>query len=128
MFSLLSPISFAFGPFLLSCLLCGFPSSSVSSFLSPSSSFFPFPFFLLALSSSPVFIFLLPRFMLSFFLPPAALSFDCHYSLPRSVPSFPPDAEALSWLGGLEASSWALMLGGGVFLPDFGAQLLIYPN
>ena len=40
----------------------------------------------------------------------------------------PPDAEALSWLGGLGAGSWALMLGGGVFLPDLGAQLLVYPN
>ena len=26
----------------------------------------------------------------------------------------PPDAEALSWLGGLETCSWALMLGGDV--------------
>ena len=34
---------------------------------------------------------------------------------------YPPDAEALPWLGGLGASSWALMLGGGVFLPDLGA-------
>ena len=42
--------------------------------------------------------------------------------------SHPPDAEALSWLGGLGAGSWALMLGGGVFLPDLGAQLLVYPN
>ena len=40
----------------------------------------------------------------------------------------PPDAEALSWLGGLGAGSWALMLGGGVFLPDLGVQLLVYPN
>ena len=40
----------------------------------------------------------------------------------------PPDAEALSWLGGLGADSWALMLGGGVFLLDLGAQLLVYPN
>ena len=40
----------------------------------------------------------------------------------------PPDAEALSWLGGLGAGGWALMLGGGLFLPDLGAQLLVYPN
>ena len=40
----------------------------------------------------------------------------------------PPDAEALSWLGGLGAGSWTLMLGSGVFLPDLGAQLLVYPN
>ena len=88
---LLSPISFAFSPFLLSCLLCGFPSLSVSSFLSPSSSSsFPFHFFLLALSLFPVFVYLL----LSFLLPPAALflSFGCHYSLPplpSSVPLIP---------------------------------------
>ena len=46
----------------------------------------------------------------------------------RPLRSAPPDAEALSWLGGLGAGSWALMLGGGVFLPDLGAQLLVYPN
>ena len=43
-------------------------------------------------------------------------------------PVVPPDAEALSWLGGLGAGSWALMLGGHVFLPDLGVQLLVYPN
>ena len=60
---LLSPNSFAFGPF-------SFPVSFVVSLLhlfllSPSSSSsFPFHFFLLALSSFPVFVFLFPRFML----------------------------------------------------------------
>ena len=80
-------ISFAFGPFLLSCLLCGFHSASVSSLLSPSpSSSFPFLFFLLALSSFPMFIFLLPRFLLSFLLPPALPFFP----LAAPTPSPPP--------------------------------------
>ena len=61
------PFSFAFCPFLLSCFLCGFPSSSVSSFLPPPPSFssFPFHFFLLALSSFPIFAFLFPALLSS---------------------------------------------------------------
>ena len=78
------PISFAFGPVLLSCLLCSFPLSSVSSFLSPSPSF-PFHFFLLALSSFAVFVFLLPRFLLSFSSPSC-----CFFSLPLGCLSYLP--------------------------------------
>ena len=55
----------------------------------------------------------------------------CKKEISKTAVSFwllPPDAEALSWLGGLGAGSWALMLGGGVFLPDLGVQLLVYPN
>ena len=43
---LLSPISFTFCPFLVSCSLCGFPSSFVSSF-------FPLLFFFLSFSFLP---------------------------------------------------------------------------
>ena len=51
---------------------------------------------------------------------------ESYQACPYSV--IPQDAEALLWLGGLGAGSWALMLGGGVFLPDLGVQLLVYPN
>ena len=87
----LSPFSFAFCPFLLSCFLCGFPSSSVSSFLLPPSfsSSFPFHFFFLALSSFPIFVFLFPALLSSPFSCSFS-SFGCPCSpLPSSVPLLP---------------------------------------
>ena len=73
-FSFLSPLWFPF---------------FVSSFLPPSFSSIPFHLFLLALSSFPVFVFLLPRFLLSFLLPPAPCSFFLSFFPLLHLP-FPP--------------------------------------
>ena len=107
-FSFCSPFLLLSVPFSF-LSLCGFPSLSVSSFLPPSSSSFPFHLFLLALSSFPVFVFLLPRFfsllllILSFFwlprlpFPPTLLcsspsffSFLLLLFLPSFLPLFSP--------------------------------------
>ena len=62
----------------------------VSSFLPPPSSF-PFHIFLFALSSFPMFVLLLPRFLLSFLLPPAPHSFSFFLSFFRLLHlPFPP--------------------------------------
>ena len=91
MFSFCLPFSFAFGHFIFSYLLCGFPSLSVSTFLSPSSSFsfslFPPHSVFVSCVCLP-----LPSFLALLFSPSCYsffLSFGYHYyypPLPSSVP------------------------------------------
>ena len=95
-----------------------FVVSSVSSFLPPpSSSSFPFHFFLLALSSFPVFVFLFPRFLLSFLLPPAAHSLLSVAPTPPFLPTLL--CSSHSFFGFLLLFFSFLLLSFLLFIPSF---------